>query len=72
MAISTLSMPAEILDNAVLAWGLAACGLAQLSKLFLELVAQRVLIGHPLTAEAHRAVNHWNKPIRSQVSMLTV
>ena len=26
----------EILDNAVLAWGLAACGLAQLSKLFVE------------------------------------
>ncbi|WP_041426435.1 divergent PAP2 family protein [Synechococcus sp. CC9311] len=41
MAISTmsmLSMPAQILDNAVLAWGLAACGLAQFSKLFLELV----------------------------------
>ncbi len=27
-----------ILDNAVLAWGLAACGLAQLSKLFFELI----------------------------------
>jgi len=26
------------LDNAVLAWGLAACGLAQLSKLFIELL----------------------------------
>ena len=36
--ISTLSMPAQIFDNAVLAWGLAACGLAQFSKLFLELV----------------------------------
>ena len=39
--ISTLSMPAQILDNAVLAWGLAACGLAQLSKLVLELVLNR-------------------------------
>ena len=27
-----------ILDNAVLAWGLAACGLAQFSKLFFELI----------------------------------
>jgi len=36
--ISTLPMPAQIFDNAVLAWGLAACGLAQLSKLFLELL----------------------------------
>ncbi|MBW3042287.1 divergent PAP2 family protein [Prochlorococcus marinus] len=27
-----------ILDNAVLAWGLAACGLAQLSKLLFELI----------------------------------
>ena len=27
-----------IFDNAVLAWGLAACGLAQLSKLFFELI----------------------------------
>ena len=27
-----------ILDNAVLAWGLAACGLAQLSKLLYELI----------------------------------
>ena len=34
-------MPAQILDNAVLAWGLAACGLAQFSKLFLELVLHR-------------------------------
>ena len=39
--ISTLSMPAQFLDNAVLAWGLAACGLAQFSKLFLELVLNR-------------------------------
>ena len=29
------------LDNAVLAWGLAACGLAQLSKLFIELLVHR-------------------------------
>ena len=28
----------EILDNAVLAWGLAACGLAQFSKLLFELI----------------------------------
>ena len=28
----------NILDNAVLAWGLAACGLAQFSKLFFELI----------------------------------
>ena len=27
-----------ILDNAVLAWGLAACGLAQFSKLLFELI----------------------------------
>ena len=27
-----------ILDNAVLAWGLVACGLAQVSKLFFELI----------------------------------
>ena len=33
-----LSIPLQILDNAVLAWGLAACGLAQLSKLVIELV----------------------------------
>ena len=29
------------LDNAALAWGLAACGLAQLSKLFIELLVHR-------------------------------
>ena len=28
----------HILDNAVLAWGLAACGFAQFSKLFFELI----------------------------------
>ena len=28
----------DILDNAALAWGLAACGLAQLSKLLFELI----------------------------------
>ena len=31
----------EILENSALAWGLAACGLAQLSKLFLELIIHR-------------------------------
>ena len=30
-----------ILDNAVLAWGLAACGLAQLSKLLFELIFKK-------------------------------
>jgi acid phosphatase family membrane protein YuiD len=32
-----LLMLRDLLDNAVLWWGLAACGLAQLSKLFVEL-----------------------------------
>ncbi|QNI48947.1 putative phosphatidic acid phosphatase [Synechococcus sp. A18-25c] len=36
-----MSMPLQFLDNAVLAWGLAACGLAQLSKLVIELVLHR-------------------------------
>ena len=31
----------NILDNAVLAWGLAACGLAQISKLFFELILKQ-------------------------------
>ena len=31
----------ELIDNASLAWGLAACGLAQLSKLFIELILHR-------------------------------
>ena len=31
----------DILDNAVLAWGLAACGLAQISKLLFELLFKR-------------------------------
>ncbi|MCP9774209.1 divergent PAP2 family protein [Cyanobium sp. HWJ4-Hawea] len=30
-----------VLDNGVLAWGLAACGLAQFSKLLIELVVHR-------------------------------
>jgi len=38
---SQLSGGLALLDNAVLAWGLAACGLAQLSKLFIELVQHR-------------------------------
>ena len=37
----SLSIPLQILDNGVLAWGLAACGLAQLSKLVIELVVYR-------------------------------
>ena len=28
----------ELLDNSVLTWGLLACGLAQFSKLFVELI----------------------------------
>jgi len=36
--ISSESQFIYILDNAVLAWGLAACGLAQISKLFFELI----------------------------------
>jgi acid phosphatase family membrane protein YuiD len=31
----------DIFDNAVLAWGLAACGVAQLSKLLIEVVVHR-------------------------------
>ena len=31
----------QLLDNGPLAWGLAACGLAQLSKLLIELVVHR-------------------------------
>ena len=31
----------ELFDNASLTWGLAACGLAQLSKLLIELVVHR-------------------------------
>lgn len=41
MLFASLSAPLQLLDNASLAWGLAACGLAQLSKLFIELVTQR-------------------------------
>ena len=41
MAVISVSMPLQFLDNAVLAWGLAACGLAQLSKLVIELVLHR-------------------------------
>lgn len=36
-----LLMLRDLLDNAVLAWGLAACGVAQLSKLFIELAVHR-------------------------------
>jgi len=31
----------NVLDNAVLAWGLAACGIAQISKLFFELAFKK-------------------------------
>ncbi|KEF41788.1 MAG: phosphatidic acid phosphatase [Cyanobium sp. CACIAM 14] len=40
-AVSLLEALAEILSNGVLAWGLAACGVAQLSKLLIELVVHR-------------------------------
>ena len=36
------SSPAlELFDNGVLAWGLFACGLAQLSKLFFEIIQNK-------------------------------
>ena len=38
---ATLSPAAQFFDNGVLAWGLAACGLAQLSKLLIESVVHR-------------------------------
>lgn len=41
MLFASLSAPLQFLDNASLAWGLAACGLAQLSKLLIELVTER-------------------------------
>ena len=43
MILADVTAPASLslLDNAVLAWGLAACGLAQLSKLFIELLLHR-------------------------------
>ena len=43
MNINTTSEPhfIYILDNAVLAWGLAACGIAQISKLFFELIFKK-------------------------------
>lgn len=37
----TLPVMQQFLDNAVLSWGLLACGLAQLSKLFIELIVHR-------------------------------
>ena len=39
--IASHAVISEILDNSSLAWGLAACGTAQLSKLFIELVVHR-------------------------------
>jgi acid phosphatase family membrane protein YuiD len=41
MVAPSPSASLALLDNAVLAWGLAACGLAQLSKLFIELAWHR-------------------------------
>jgi len=38
---SFAKMVFELLDNGVLTWGLIACGLAQMSKLFFELVQHR-------------------------------
>jgi len=38
---ATVSVWLQILDNAVLAWALIACGLAQLSKLIVELILYR-------------------------------
>tara|TARA_Y100001968_G_scaffold330133_1_gene381154 strand:- start:7869 stop:8384 length:516 start_codon:yes stop_codon:yes gene_type:complete len=38
---SSIDMAIELLDNAVLAWGLIACGLAQLSKLLFEFIQSR-------------------------------
>jgi acid phosphatase family membrane protein YuiD len=39
--VGILEVLGEILSNGVLAWGLAACGVAQLSKLLIELVVHR-------------------------------
>ncbi len=41
MSEPTLSPFLELLDNGVLAWGLIACGFAQLSKLIVELITKR-------------------------------
>ena len=38
---SSVPIAIQVLDNAVLAWGLLACGLAQLSKLIVELIQHR-------------------------------
>ncbi|MCT0207886.1 divergent PAP2 family protein [Synechococcus sp. CS-1332] len=40
-AVGALDALGELLANGVLAWGLAACGVAQLSKLVIELVVHR-------------------------------
>ena len=42
--VPTHAVLQEVLDNASLAWGLAACGIAQLSKLFIELIQHLSLI----------------------------
>ena len=41
VTVPTHAVLQEVLDNASLAWGLAACGIAQLSKLFIELIQHR-------------------------------
>jgi len=40
-AMTSHAVVHEVFDNSSLAWGLAACGVAQLSKLFLELILHR-------------------------------
>jgi acid phosphatase family membrane protein YuiD len=40
-AVGVIDALGELLANGVLAWGLAACGVAQLSKLVIELVVHR-------------------------------
>ncbi len=44
MTPSEYSLPPtlELLDNGVLTWGLISCGIAQLSKLFVELIEKKV------------------------------
>ncbi len=38
---STGQSPLDLFDNSVLAWGLIACGIAQISKLFIELIQHK-------------------------------
>ena len=39
--LSTFHTQLEVFDNSVLAWGLIACGLAQISKLFIDLIQNK-------------------------------